>query len=61
MSPSKPRIRPKAGPDHPQEERPMHDPPSHPEQDPPVMEEHDPGTEQRRSERVVFHEDDCLR
>ena len=61
MSTSKPRIRPKAGPDRPQAEPPTHDPPSHPEHDPPVFPEHDPGTEQKRSPGVVFHEDDCLR
>lgn len=61
MSTSKPRIRPKADPDRQHDEAPTHDPPSCPEHDPSVFSERDPGTEQRRFERVVFHEDDCLR
>ncbi len=61
MSPSKLRIRPKAYPDRQQEEPPAHDPPSHPEHDRPVFSELDPGTEPKRPERVVFHEDDRLR
>ena len=61
MSTSKPRIRPKGDRDRQHGEPPMHDPSSYPEHDPPVFSEHDPGTEQKRDERVIFHEDDCLR
>lgn len=61
MSTSKPRIRPKAGPDRTHDEPPTHDPPSHPEHDPPVFPEHDPGMEPKRPHGVVFHEDDRLR
>lgn len=61
MSTSKPRIRPKAGPDREHAEPPAHDPPSYPEHDPLVFSERDPDTDQKRTERVVFHEDDCLR
>jgi hypothetical protein len=61
MSNPKPRIRPKADSYHRQDEAPVRDPLSFPNRDPPVFTERDPGTERKASERVLFHEDDCLR
>lgn len=61
MSIPKPRIKPKAGPCRQQGEPPLHDPPSYPGRDPPVFTERSPGAERKAPERVVFHEDDCLR
>lgn len=60
MSAPKPRIKPK-GECHPQRGFPSRDAPPFPERDPPVFAEHDPETEQKADERVLFHEDDCLR
>jgi len=60
MSTPKPRIRPKAGPPCQQSEIPLHDPSLDPGSDRPVFEEQHE-REPRAAERVVFHEDDCLR
>jgi hypothetical protein len=61
MSAPKPRIKPKADPQHQRSEPPLHDPPSHPERDPPVFNERDPDTGPGDGESVVFREDDRLR
>ena len=61
MSTPKPRIRPKADPCRARSEPPLHDPPSYPERDSPAFTERDPGGEPKPPERVIFHEDDCLR
>jgi len=61
MSTPKPRVRPKAGSPGPQSETPLHDPSLDPDRDPPAFAERDPGWESRTTERVLFHEDDCLR
>jgi hypothetical protein len=59
MSAPKPRIRPKDEPCRPQGGLPSRDPPAYPERDPPAFTEHD--MERKPDERVLFHEDDCLR
>ncbi len=61
MSTPKPHIRPKADSRHRQGEPPLRYPPRHPQYDPPVFTERDAGTERKAPERVLFHEDDCLR
>lgn len=61
MSTPKPRIRPKGGPPRQQTEIPLHDPSFDSDRDSPVFTERDPGWEPREDERVLFHEDDCLR
>jgi hypothetical protein len=62
VSAPKPRIKPKGGSCG--QERaavPSRDAPPYPERDPPVFTERDPDMEQKADERVLFHEDDCLR
>lgn len=61
MSAPKPRIKPKGAPDRQAGESATRDAPLCPERDPPVLEEHDPQTAPNAPERVLFHEDDCLR
>jgi hypothetical protein len=61
MSTPKPRIRPKADPYRPPREPPSRDAPLYPERASPVFAECDPDTERKADERVLFHEDDCLR
>ena len=61
MSAPKPRIKPKGEQYRPQRGLPGRDAPPYPERDPPVFTEHDPDGEQKPAERVLFHEDDCLR
>ena len=61
MSAPKPRIKPKCDPHLQQRKLPSRDAPPYSERDPPVFTEFDPGTEQKTDERVLFHEDDCLR
>ena len=61
MSAPKPRIRPKPDPSRAQSAPPMRDPSFPAEHDPPVFSERDYGAQRQGSERVVFHEDDCLR
>jgi len=60
MSAPKPRIKPK-GHCQPQRALPGRDAPPFAQRDPPVFTEHDPDTKQKAAERVLFHEDDCLR
>lgn len=61
MSPPKPHIKPKCDPRRLERKLPSRDAPPYPERDPPVFTEWDPGAEQNTDERVLFHEDDCLR
>ena len=61
MSTPKPRIRPKVDSSRQHSEIPLHDPSFDPDRDPPAFTERDSGWEPRAGERVVFHEDDCLR
>lgn len=61
MSTPKPRIRPKADSSRQQSETPLRDPSFDPDRDPPAFAERDSGWKPSAGERVVFHEDDCLR
>lgn len=60
MSAPKPRIKAKGERRQPRG-LPGRDAPPYPERDPPVFTEHDPDMDQKADERVLFHEDDCLR
>ena len=67
MSVPKPHIKPKADPCQRQMPPPDRDAPPYTEWDPPVFSERDGDVEQGAqgaqgaAERVLFHEDDCLR
>ena len=61
MSAPKPHIKPKADPCRQQMKPPSRDAPPYAEYDPPVFTERDIDAEQMADERVLFHEDDCLR
>lgn len=61
MSAPKPHIKPKADPSRQQMQPPDRDAPPYTEWDPPVFSERDGEAEQKALERVLFHEDDCLR
>ena len=61
MSAPKPHIKPKADPCRQRTTHPSRDAPLQGEYDPPVFTEGDIDAEQKRDERVLFHEDDCLR
>jgi hypothetical protein len=61
MSVPKPHIKPKAEPCRQQTEPPPRDMPPYTEWDPPIFSEHDREAEQPADQRVLFHEDDCLR
>ena len=61
MSAPKPHIKPKADPHRQQTEPRTRDARPHREYEPPVFAARDTATEQNTGERVLFHEDDCLR
>jgi hypothetical protein len=60
MSVPKPHIKPKAA-CRQQLQPPDRDVPPYTEWDPPVFSERDGDAGQKAAERVLFHEDDCLR
>lgn len=61
MSAPKPHIKPKADPYRQQTEPSRRDVPPDAEWDPPVFAERAQDGERSLPERVIFHEDDCLR
>ena len=61
MSAPKPHIKPKADSWRPQTQPPNRDAPPYTQRDPPVFSERDSEAAQKADERVLFHEDDCLR
>ncbi|HEV2442613.1 MAG TPA: hypothetical protein VGT07_08825 [Steroidobacteraceae bacterium] len=61
MSAPKPHIKPKADPYRCRNELPKRDLPPFAEIDPPIFSERDGEREQNADDRVLFHEDDCLR
>jgi hypothetical protein len=61
MSTPKPHIKPKADACRRQMQPPDRDEPPYTQWDPPLFSERDGDVEQKTAERVLFHEDDCLR
>ena len=61
MRAPKPHIKPKADPYRCRNEPPSRDSPPYAEFEPPIFSEREVGRAQNADERVLFHEDDCLR